>query len=232
MNSFNDLFLIRNRKKFWFNVRKAIFQVFLQLLLALMSIWDFAKQSGRENNYAYNNLYFYTSILLFFYTAMKYVLEYIFSLCSSDVLFKKKPSLDKTTQNLFATFNMTNEQTIHYIVIIKKVFKLRYSKYTIFTYINKLCWFLGIDSPILIPYEIAKKLGNINNDLSSINEDAYLNVTLTNLYSYNPTKINYINEENSQLETLNSDIENLIPKIIITSIDKSIEILQEDIFDK
>ncbi|AGC01895.1 hypothetical protein H012_gp568 [Acanthamoeba polyphaga moumouvirus] len=231
MNYNDDFFFIKNRKKFWFYVRKAIFQVFLQLLLALMSIWDFAKQSGKENNYAYNNLYFYTSLLLFFYTALKYILEYIFSLCSTDILFKKKPSLDKTTQNLFASFNMTSEQTIHYIVVIKKVFKLRYSKYTIFKYVDKLCYFLGIDSPILIPLEIANKLGNINNDLSPLNEDAYLNVTLTNLYAYHPTKINDV-DELSQQEVENSDIENLIPKTIITSIDKSIEILQEDMFDK
>ncbi|AVL94747.1 hypothetical protein ma361 [Moumouvirus australiensis] len=231
MNTYNDLFFIK-RKKFWFYVRKAIFQVFLQLLLALMSIWDFAKQSGKENNYAYNNLYFYTSLILFFYTAMKYILEYIFSICSTDILLKNKPNLDKTTQNLFTSFNMSSEHNVYYLITIKKVFKLRYSKYTIFTYINKLCYFLGIDSPILIPLEIANKLGNIGNDLSPINEDAYLNVTLTNLYTYHPTKINNLDEDISQQEIISSDIENLIPKTIITSIDKSIEILKEEIFDK
>ncbi|ANB50545.1 hypothetical protein [Powai lake megavirus] len=232
MNIGNILSDFKNHKKFWFYVRKGIFQVLLQLLLAIMSIWDYAQQSGKTNDYAYNNLYFYTSLLLLLYTGLKYILEYVFSICSTDIAVKKNPKYDVTTMNLFTSFNMTNQKNYHNIIIIKRIFKLIYSQYNLFRYINKLCWFMGIDSPILIPFNVAIKLGNINNDLSYKNQDAYLNVTLTNLYSYHPVKFNNnIDYMDPIISVKDSDLENLIPRTVITSMDKSINILQQELFD-
>nr|QZX43187.1 hypothetical protein [Mimivirus sp.] len=126
---------------------------------------------------------------------------------------------------------MTNQKNYHNIIIIKRIFKLIYSQYSLFQYINKLCWFMGIDSPILIPYNVAIKLGNINNDLTYKNQDAYLNVTLTNLYSYHPIKFNNTDYTDPIININNSDLENLIPRTVITSMDKSINVLQQELFD-
>ena len=71
--------LMENKqRKFWFYVRKGIFQVLLQLVLAMMTVWDFAGQNNTGTSY--NKLYFYTSFLLVLYTGLKQILEYMLSL--------------------------------------------------------------------------------------------------------------------------------------------------------
>ncbi|BCS83085.1 hypothetical protein QLL95_gp1038 [Cotonvirus japonicus] len=226
------LFDNQHSRKFWFYVRKGIFQVFLQLMLALMSVWDFAKQDNQEN--AYGKLYFYTSTILLIYTGMKYILEYIFTICSDEVVFKREILHKEKTRGLMESFNMldsTDSSCGHYFVTIKRVFKLRYSRSKIFIKIDKLCWFLGLDSPILIPFNVIEKMGNIKDNLTTDNEDTYLHVTLTNLYTYNPNKYNtvVINVEDTDAQD-SKDIESLIPKNIETESDTSIINTQFDLF--
>lgn len=217
--------------KFWFYFRKCMFQVFLPVLLAFMSFCDFINQSGKEYSYSYNHLYFYTSLILFLYGAMRYVLDFIFSICSVDVIFKKEIGLNETTN--FSISDISEISNEHFIVVIKKIFKLRYSKLSFFKNINKLCWFLGINGPILIPYEIITKLGNVKNILTEENEDLFLHTTLTNLYTYHPQKFNLVRMPEEQIPQTDDIIhENLIPKILITQTDKMIGEMQKELFNK
>lgn len=227
-----------NNRIFWFYVRKFIFQVFLPIVLGFMSFCDFVNQSGNKNSYAYEHLYFYTSFFLFSYTAMKYFFDFIFNTCSDDILLMKEI---KTGENKLLTTleNKIGNDSENFIVITKKIYKLRYSNFSFFLKIKKLCWFLGIDSPILIPYDIVKKLTNMEQKLSLDNENVYLYNTISNLYMYHPRKnmINVDDNDNNNDNGNANDIEkqlkeNLIPKIIITKMDKSISDLQQELFNK
>lgn len=224
-----------HRYKFWFYLRKGIFQVLLPIFLAFMSFCDFIDQNGKQNNgYAYDHLYFYTSLILFLYGGMKYILDFIFSTCSDDIIFKKEINLNTTTPNLILTINFPEMTNDHFIIVIKKIFKLRYSDSLFFKSINKLCWFLGIDSPILIPHEIVIKLGNIKNNLTIENEDSFLHTILKNLYEYRPEKFSLIKiQDGNNQETkglLNG--EDLMPKILITRTDKMISEIQKELYNK
>lgn len=226
--------LMENKqRKFWFYVRKGIFQVLLQLVLAMMTVWDFAGQNNTGTSY--NKLYFYTSFLLVLYTGLKQILEYMFSICSEEVVFKRELN-NSHSRDILMSFDMLNSPSGHYIVTTKRIFKLRYSKSNLFIKIDKLCWFLGIDSPVLIPFNIIEKLGNIKDNLTTNNEDIYLNVTLTNLHKYQNDE-NDMEEDSEDIEKNsipkeNSDIDSLIPKVIQTETDLNIKELQSELFRK
>ncbi|AYV85294.1 MAG: hypothetical protein Satyrvirus9_20 [Satyrvirus sp.] len=212
--------------KFWFYFRKAIFQGFLPALLALMTFWDFIKQTSENNNsHMYTHLYLYTSSILFLYSQLRIILEFIFSICSDDIIFKKEVNLVQTTPELLLSFHMSESSNEHFIIIIKKIFKLRYSNSSFFKYVDKICWFLGVDSPILIPYDVISKLGNVKNDLTQENEESFLHTTLSNLCTYHPTKYNSIGCDKSETDEL-------LPKVVITKLDKSINDLQQELFNK
>ena len=218
--------------KFWFYFRKAIFQGFFPIFLALLTFSDFVKQTTTENSgRAYNHLYFYTSLILFLYAQMKIILEFIFAICAEDVIFKKEVNLNKTTSQLLLSFDMDNVSNDHFIVTIKKIYKLRYSNYTFFRQVDKLCWFFGLDSPILIPQELISKLTNSKNNIdeeNDENEDALLHTTLLNLYAYHPEKYNSPTVQVGR----NNEKQYLIPKMIITPVDKSINNMQRLLFNK
>lgn len=221
---------IVNHPRFGFYLRKALFQGFIPILLALLTFCDFIKQTSSEySGVAYKHLYFYTSLILFLYTQMKIILEFIFSTCSEDVMLKKQINLNKTTSQLLLSFDMTNSSNDHFIITIKKIFKLRYSHSKFFKHIDSLCWLIGIDSPILIPYTIIAKLSNIKHNITKEDEQAILHTTLSNLYEYHPNKYNSLsNQLNSNF---NNERENLIPKIIVTQLDKSINNMQKKLFN-
>ena len=228
-----------HRYKFWFYFRKGLFQILFPILLAFMTFCDFVKQSGQSHNsYAYYYLYFYTSLILFLYSGMNRILEFIFSLCADDIIFKKEINLSHTTPQLLISSNLAREHDgpscEHYIIIVKKIFKLRYSKSLFFAYVTTICWFLGIDCPILIPNDIAKKLGNIKNNLTIDNEDSFMRTTLTNLYSYHPRfyEVTPIIDEDYDENLLDSLEDGLVPKRVITKMDKTICDMQKELFNK
>jgi hypothetical protein len=224
-----------HRYKFWFYFRKGLFQVFFPIFLTFLTFTDYVEQSGKTNNgYAYNHLYFYTSVLLFFYTGLRYIFDFIFSICADDIILKKEIDLGRSTPQLLISTDSKNlEPENHFIIIVKKIFKLRYSKSPFFIYITKICWFLGIDSPIFIPENIVKKMGNIKNDLTPENEESSLHTTLMNLYSYHPRLYEVTpvidTSDSGQLDSLE---EGLVPKHVITKIDKTICDIQKELFNK
>lgn len=207
----------------WFYCRKALFQVIMPILLALMSICDFVKKSNSKHDSVFGHLYFYTSSVLFLYVSMSYILKYIFSIFSEKIILRKEINLMNTVNDLILD-NTSNDADELSFIISKRIFKARYSQSPVFQSISKLCWLLGIDSPILIPHEILLKLSN-SKTITRENEQAILRTTLVNLCTYHPTKYNPI--PSSDGETINVSSE-----CIVTPLDRTISDIQLDLFNK
>ena len=225
-----------HRHKFWFYVRKAIFQGILPISLAILTFFDFVKQMASVNGHyaAYTHIYFYTSLILFLYAQLKVILEFIFSTCADDIVFKKEVNLTQTTQNLLLSIQIANSSDEHFMIVIRRIFKLRYCNTKFFKYIDRICWLLGLDSPILIPYDIVSKLGNVKEDVNLDNECAYLHTTLTNLYTYHPTKYNAVDTEMTNISRAGkaTESDNLLPRVVVTEMDKTINDLKKELFNK
>lgn len=198
--SVTPLSILMCRYKFWFYFRKGVFQIFLPVLLGFISICDYLSQTDDAPSKSYRHLYFYTLIILYLYASVKYMMEYIFSLCAEDVLFEKKLSLDKSSLSLKTSFTNTK----HKFITIRKIFKIRYSKSKLFYCASKLCWYLGLDCPILIPYEYVLKLAqsehipDIDNCSEAIEKEIMYEI-LTNIESQKQ-QVSYVVPEQDFLE--------------------------------
>lgn len=208
-------------KIFWFQFRRCIFQVILPILLILLSFFDFAKQSADANAGAkiYSHLYFYTSGILLFYTCIKYVLEYIFCVCSVEITCKKN-----------VTSSSFGKQKFH-ISEQKKIYKIKYSGWKIFVLIDKICVWLGIVSPLLLPLPMILTLGNIN-EIDDDDEDCTLfSKVITNLSLYDSTIYDTSNIIEECRKKMDSPLEYaLIPKSELSSSDQEIYNYQQELF--
>ena len=84
-----------------------------------------------------------------------------------------------------------------------------------------------MECPLLIPYDIVAKLANAKDNITCENEQQLLHMTLANLYGYHPDKNNIrigvsSNTDNEKIS--------LIPRSIVTPLDKTIGDLQKEIF--
>jgi hypothetical protein len=236
---------IYNDERFGFYLRKAFFQGVLPIILALFSFFDFIRQNtGQNTSSFYLHIYFYTAGVLLVYTQIKIILEFIFSTCSENVIFRKEISMDKSISEKLVTnvspFNESYNSEIlvpmgdsmslreHFIITIKRIFKLRYSDSIYFKFMCKFCWLIGMECPILIPYDIIAKLANAKNSITKENEQQLLHMTLANLQGYHPDKYN-IYASGVSTNTDNEKL-SLIPKSIITPLDKTIGDLQKEVF--
>ena len=213
----------------WFYCRKALFQIVFPILLSLLSISNFVTNSSQKHDLASSHLYFYTSSILFLYVSMTYILKYIFSIFSEKIILRKEINLMKTTSNFILDTDISSNVDELSFIVSKRVFKARYSQSSFFKNINKLCWFIGIDSPILIPQEILFKLSN-SKIITADNEQNIMKETLLNLCTYHPTMYNYnpIPEENQDLDQNENPVSSYIP----TQLDMTIAEIQLDLFDK
>ncbi|CAH6420359.1 Hypothetical protein MVR_LOCUS110 [uncultured virus] len=98
-------------------------------------------------------------------------------------MFRKKIDLQQTTGELEFADGSTDS---HQIIVIRKIYKLRYSGIIFFVWVTKVCWYMGIDSPILIPFSVVSEL-NPQADLACMDDESYLHSTLTNIRAYRPT---------------------------------------------
>jgi hypothetical protein len=203
--------------------RKMIFQVILPIVLAIFSYLDYSYQIYSEpnsNNHIYLHLYFYTFTILLFYACIKYILEYIFSICSEDIIFKKEISLDKTINLQLYDYHLDN----HTMITIRKVFKIRFSKMKFFEKISAISWYIGLDCPIIIPSSIISKL---TDNESNLNDESLLHTTLSNIYHYQPRLYNI-----SPVDNLDGN-ENLgVSRQVITKTDRNICQMQKELFGK
>lgn len=160
----------------WFYVRRCIFIVLLPSTLSLMSLLDFANNSNNKIP-MHKHIYFYTSLILCCYSIINYCLTYIFSICANDFIFKKNSDSDLTTnchdiQFSEISFNNYN----HLMVVNKKVYKIKYSKNKLIKIIDKICWALGIESPLLISSDL------IEQKLDAKMKNHLINLTFSKIY--------------------------------------------------
>lgn len=213
--------------KFWFYCRKAIFQGFLPIFLALLTLIDLINSNGKRS---YNHLYFYTSIILFLYSQFKVICKFIFSVYADVIVFKKEINLQQTSQNLLLESGISN--TSNHIIIVKKIFKLRYTNSSFFKRLDQICWFVGIDCPILIPYEIIQKFMSNKQEITSYNENEILDMTLNNLQSYHPSMYKILPNLNFSMDYLtNHDTKYPLLDVSPIGMDKTIYDIQKRLFD-
>src|SRR3984885_15126721 len=108
--------------KFWFWY--IIFQCALPIILAFITFYDLSTQ---HNKIIYSHLYLYTSSIIFIYSNMRMILEFIFNVCSDQIILKKAINLVETTNNLILSMNIIDSKINNTFLIIRKIFKLRYS---------------------------------------------------------------------------------------------------------
>jgi hypothetical protein len=176
-----------HQHKTWFYFRKAFFQMFLPVLVTFLAL------IGAANGKGY---YFFFAFTLFIYGAMRAVLDFIFDTCSDEMIFKKEINLEGTVSNLMMSANMESGYGDNMLTVIKKIYKLRYSDSGFFKFIDKMCWFMGLDGPILIPFDIVKQMTNVRDVPTAENEFNVLKMTVHNIYTYQPTE--YVSSDSLQ----------------------------------
>lgn len=222
-----------NRGQFWFYFRKSIFQIIIPNILALCSMIDFFDKLERFN-FSYNHFYFYTAIILFTYTLLCRILEYIFSITSENILLRKDIEFDlelglaNSASIMGGNLNDITNFNNHCIVLSKRIFKLRYSSSKIFRFFSNLSWIIGLDCPILISTEIVHKMGNVE-EINVDNEDMLLVNTLSSLASYYPTKYNVVPIQD---DSSSNEIETLLPEILVSPMDQKISEVQMELFNR
>jgi len=207
-----DLF---NYPKFWFYVRKAIFQGLCPIILGFFTFYDLTGEARTINKF---NLYYGTSIIFLVYSQLRILLEYIFSICSEMVILKKEINLDNSLGALsfsegagtlpgvqemidIETTESNDLSDNDFIVITKRIYKLRYSDSKLFRFIDRVCWLTGIDSPILIPLDTVRDLIGGGTPLNKVNEQSILNKTLHKLCQYHPVPVEQGSPSSSKYST-------------------------------
>ena len=155
------------------------------------------------------------------------MLEFIFTTCTENVIFRKEISLEKSVSEILMPIEDPMNSREHFMVTIKRIFKLRYTDSIYFKFICKFCWLIGMECPLLIPFDIVAKLANAKDNITRENEQQLLHMTLANLYGYHPDKNNTIR---IGVSTGNNEKSSLIPRSIVTPLDKTIGDLQKEIF--
>lgn len=214
-----------NHPQFWFYFRKAYFQGVMPLTLGFITFYDMLSVKTGET--VYYRVYFYTSLILLLYAQLRTILDFIFRLCSEDIVIKKELNLLGATQELLYSMEMsqlTDKLNENYCIVLRKVYKLRYAQSKLIRYVDKLSWILGLDSPLLIPFEMVAKLGNVKQNPTIENEEIILRTTLNNLYRYRPEQYVYYGRNVTEHT-------HIVPTYTLSELDSSILDIQREIFD-
>lgn len=135
--------------RFWFYIRKSIFQGLIPIILKMITVFDFYRNASETYYY---QLYFYTAVLIAFHSCIGIALDPLFSICSEHVVYRKPIDLSRTTDPLIFSMQM-NAHPQNEVIVVRRVFKPRYCKYRMLKWIAKMCWVLGMDCPILLTEE-------------------------------------------------------------------------------
>lgn len=201
-------------RKFWFKVRKGIFQVLLPGILGFYTLFGYAQDSDSGT---YSHLYFYTALLLMTQTFFRHFAEYLFDLCSVSVIA--------------GDIELARQANSRLINIIR-VFKTKYSTSGYLEKIVQLCGLLGIETPIFIPRQVVEAFGE---EAENRTDEEIVGSTIDFIQSYRPVVYQMVSlgmESPSVREEVTDRPQHheRAPKRIITSLDASIGDLQFEIF--
>ena len=136
--------------------------------------------------------------------------------------------------DLIMTTNLSTNNNNNVIIIVKKIFKLRYSSSSFFKNMYQLCWFMGIDSPVLIPDNIVSALDTkqINQHLviDDQNENSLLNSVLNNLYTYQQPEYEMVPTYELPDNSNGSNTKDNAPLLRTTYNEKTIDHLKYELF--
>lgn len=225
---------IVSQYKFWFYFRKLFFQGILPITLAFITLIDIAQNTNGTKRY--RHIYIYTSIILFIYTSIKVILDWFFSVMADDVILKKDLTNTITNTIPHYTINLSTLLTtetlyvnnVPSIIVMRRIFKLRYSHRLSFAIINRFCWWMGIDSPLFISSAVIRRVSNYHLPINHRNEQEILHLTLHQLYHYRPYYYQIIQNQESPNDYLGNNASPLLPQL--TNTDKSIMMIQRDLF--
>lgn len=148
------------------------------------------------------------------------MLEYIFSIYSETIIFKKNFNKNSNNGVLFFSGGDSTFMDTHFICVTKQIYKLKYSGSKFFIVIDKMCWFMGIDSPVLIPIDVIKNLNNNmldnNNDDNDSNQHDMLNKLIYELFGYNTDLSDVSSDMDSETNTrINMSSDSVLDKPLI-----------------
>lgn len=149
--------------KTWFCIRKFIFHVVLPIILAIFALIDLILGTS------YNKMYM--SIIFLLYMAIKCLIDFIFATCSINIFIKL---LDHDGIDQFN------------IAISRRIFLPRFSCWKVFGYIDKICWFIAIDCPLLISTEVINKLEIPFIELMTLDDITAINLIMYKIINYEP----------------------------------------------
>ena len=173
--------------KFWFYIRKFIFQQIFPFMMGLVTFYDLTQNINSPTNIFYKRIYIYTSLFLTIYTSIQFILNFIFEVTSDDIVFRKEINLENTINDLVLSSNLEDYSQINYIVTIQRVFKIRFSSSWYFLTLSQTCWYLGIETPILIPQELVDELLQ-GKDIVVHNEQFLIQTIIDNIYQFHPIR--------------------------------------------
>jgi hypothetical protein len=187
--------------KFWFYIRKAIFQGLIPIVLGFFTFYDLIDDIRNTNHFRF---YIMSSLILLIYSQLRIMLEYIFSICSETIILKKKFNQNLNNGQLFFNGSDSTFMDTHFICVTKRIYKLTYSSSNFFILIDKICWFMGIDSPILIPLDVIKTFNyNVANNDNGNDSDQYemLNKLVYDLFGHNTDLSDVNSDTDSEINT-------------------------------
>jgi hypothetical protein len=196
-------------EKFWFKIRKGIFQVLLPSILGFYTLFGYAQNSETGT---YSHLYFYTALILLTQTIFRHISEYIFDICSVSVIIKNSDTRPSNVQ----------------ILNIVRVFKTKYSSMKYLEKTVQVCNFLGIDSPIFIPYQVVEAF---TMETDNKTDEEIITSTIDMIDNHKPVIYQAVNlgliDDQAPPHVHSMD---RAPQRIITSLDASIKDLRFEIF--
>lgn len=203
---------------FWFNFRKVFFQIILPKGLIPIIILNYLVNFGFFQKI---NEIIIVSLILF--TCFFKFLKYFFEITSQKILIKRRCRSEKTS--IFVMDIGTSN--IFYVTDLINVFHLKYSDSSIIRLIKSVGIFFGMNTPIIIPVEVVKRLGfiieNNKNDITTL-ENLISNIYNYQTYEFDHMQISDDNELN--------DIESLIPKQFVSPIDSKIISIKKELLGK
>jgi hypothetical protein len=167
--------------KSFFYFRKFIFLFIIPALLAIWSLINYA-----TNDDVLSHAYFYTTGLLCIITGIRKILEHIFEACSETYYID-----DYGKTSIFYNYRKIT-------ILFPK-----YSKTPFFHWCTDFCWYIGMNSPLIIPHGLIVHCRN-NNSIYLSDERLIINQILEYLHNWETTTEN--NNINLIIKALRSKI--------------------------